>query len=131
MKTINLVTLVDFMEDFLFAKIDIEEKLIELGKINNRRPFQEFLIHITTNQCMYMHNKSVIPFTVIQGKNHNYLFYTYENKDNNKTFNDMYELLEKIDFDVTKLVKISNLELLDVDLDNDKFFIYDGQYHRV
>ena len=29
MKTINLVTLVDFMEDFLFAKIDIEEKLIE------------------------------------------------------------------------------------------------------
>ena len=43
----------------------------------------------------------------------------------------MYELLEKIDFDVTKLVKISNLELLDVDLDNDKFFIYDGQYHRV
>ena len=85
MKTINLVTLVDFMEDFLFAKIDIEEKLIELGKINNRRPFQEFLIHITTNQCMYMHNKNVIPFTVIQGKNDNYLFYTYENKDNNKT----------------------------------------------
>jgi hypothetical protein len=125
------MTISEYMEDFYMAKIDIETKLIEQGKIKERRPLQEFITEITTNQCVYMHGKHVIPFTMLPGKSDNYLIYTYDDKNDKHSFNDLHNKLKVIEYDLTRLKKVPQMDLLTVDLNNDTFFILDGNYYRI
>ena len=65
MIALNINTLSDFPEDLIVAKMDIEAKLLEDGKIKDKQTFQDFVANLALQDSVFMSGKNVIPFRFI------------------------------------------------------------------
>jgi len=132
MLKISLNNIGDFPEDFILAKKDIEEYLIENNIIQERKKLEDFILYLNIQENIFIYGKQTIAFKIMKGKMNEYLIYTYGNEETISS--DLEILLEKlnsIDFDLSRLKKSSIEELLTGDLDNPKLFMINTQFYSV
>jgi hypothetical protein len=130
MIALNVNTLGDFPEDLIMAKMDIEAKLLEDGIIKEKQPFQDFIMTLALQDCVYMKGRDVIPFRFIEGKKDKYLIYVNDDTNHGDLFEDLVGRLRGVNFDVTKFVKQDIDMMLKHDLDKDQLFIINGHYYQ-
>lgn len=130
MIALNINTLSDFPEDLIIAKMDIEAKLLEDGKITDKQTFQDFVANLALQDSVFMSGKNVIPFRFINGKKETYLIYVNDDTKHKDVFESMLTKLKVVKFDVSKLNKQSIDQMLAHDLDKDELFIVKGQYYQ-
>ena len=130
MIALNINTLSDFPEDLIMAKMDIEAKLLEDGKIKDKQTFQDFIANLALHDSVFMSGKNVIPFRFINGKKETYLIYVNDDTKHKDVFESMLTKLKVVKFDVSKLNKQSIDQMLAHDLDKDELFIVKGQYYQ-
>ena len=58
MIALNINTLSDFPEDLIVAKMDIEAKLLEDGKIKDKQTFQDFVANLALQDSVFMSGKN-------------------------------------------------------------------------
>ena len=118
MIALNINTVSDFPEDLIIAKMDIEAKLLEDGKITDKQTFQDFIINLALHDSVFISGKNVIPFRFINGKKETYLIYVNDDTKHEDVFNSMIARLKNVKFDITKLNKQSIDQMLAHDLDS-------------
>lgn len=117
MKYILINSIGEYPEDFLFAKVDIERKLIEDGEIEKRMKLEEFIIFLNIQDKVYMNNQRSIAFSILEGLNDNYVFYSFlDTTDDKELFDKFVSALERKKFKFDKLSEIEPLELLNPDV---------------
>lgn len=117
MKYILINSIGEYPEDFLFAKVDIEKKLIEDGEIEKRMKLEEFILFLNIQDKVYMNNQKSIAFSVLEGLNDNYVFYSFlDAVDDKELFDKFTSALERKKFKFDKLSEIEPLELLNQDV---------------
>ena len=114
---IDLAKLDDNINDIILAKIDIENSL----GIENQS-LTKFLSTIKFDK-VYIYDDVNIAFDLINGNNSIYILYTINNSDEDKTkaFKEMKSRLEQISFDLSKLIEVDEMSL--VNLENDDIHI--------
>lgn len=121
------------IEDFVIAKNKIEKPLIENEEIEKKMTITEFISYINLKNNVYCTNdedKSVIPFE-IKKPNKEELVIIYSSIASDNINNEFKKELEKIDFDLSKLNKISELDILNgtIDLTTRNYFILNGDFY--
>lgn len=117
MKYILINSIGEYPEDFLFAKVDIERKLIEDGEIEKRMKLEEFIIFLNIQDKVYMNNQRSIAFSILEGLNDNYVFYSFlDTTDDKELFDKFVSALERKKFKFDKLSEVEPLELLNPDV---------------
>ena len=121
------------IEDFVIAKTKIEQPLIESEKIKKKMSITEFIEYIDlTNNVYCVANKehSVIPF-VINKPTNNDLVVLYSSTCENKYIDEFKKDLERINFNLSKLKSISQLDILNniIDLNKQNYFIINQQFY--
>jgi hypothetical protein len=114
---IDLAKLDDNINDIILAKIDIENSI----GIENQS-LTKFLSTIKFDK-VYIYDDINIAFDLINGNNSIYILYTINNPDEDKTkaFKEMKSRLEQISFDLSKLIEVDEMSL--VNLENDDIHI--------
>ena len=117
MKYILINSIGEYPEDFLFAKVDIERKLIEDGEIEKRMKLEEFIIFLNIQDKVYMNNQRSIAFSILEGLNDSYVFYSFlDTTDDKELFDKFVSALERKKFKFDKLSEVEPLELLNPDV---------------
>ena len=117
MKYILINSIGEYPEDFLFAKVDIERKLIEDGEIEKRMKLEEFIIFLNIQDKVYMNNQRSIAFSILEGLNDSYVFYSFlDTTDDKELFDKFVSALERKKFKFDKLFEVEPLELLNPDV---------------
>ena len=117
MKYILINSIGEYPEDFLFAKVDIERKLIEDGQIEKRMKLEEFIIFLNIQDKVYMNNQRSIAFSILEGLNDSYVFYSFlDTTDDKELFDKFVSALERKKFKFDKLSEVEPLELLNPDV---------------
>lgn len=114
----------EYLEDFLFAKVDVEKKLLEDNIIEKRMKLEDFILYLDLQNKIYMKGQKSIAFNILEGLNDTYIFYSFLDLPDDKLFKAFSTKLEKIKYNFSKLTKLSNMDLLEVGtLDNDMFIL--------
>ena len=114
----------DYLEDFLFAKVDVEKKLLEDNVIEKRMKLEDFILYLNIQDKVYMKNQKSIAFNILKGLNDTYVFYSFLETPDEELFKAFSNKLEKINYKFSKLTKMSNMDLLEEGvLDNDIFIL--------
>lgn len=128
MKYIAINTIGDYPEDFLFAKVDVEHHLQETGKIENRMRLDEFILWLEMQKTIYIRNQHSIAFRITEGEKDAYVFYSLLDTDD-KLFEAFKAKLEGIKYDISKLNKITPVEIMNLDLDDAELFMIDNEMY--
>ena len=128
-KYIDLYQLNMFPEDLLLAKVDIEE----FNGVEERQPITEFIKTLAFNN-VFSTNGKMVAFSIAEGKKFNYVMYSFMDNigSSDKTaFDGLKSKLEKINYDLTKLTKKSNQEIIsDEDvLSNGDYFLIGNDFY--
>lgn len=114
----------EYLEDFLFAKVDVEKKLLEDNIIEKRMKLEDFILYLDLQNKIYMKGQKSIAFNILEGLNDTYIFYSFLDLPDDELFKAFSAKLEKIKYNFSKLTKLSNMDLLEVGaLDNDMFIL--------
>lgn len=114
----------EYLEDFLFAKVDVEKKLLEDNIIEKRMKLEDFILYLDLQNKIYMKGQKSIAFNILEGLNDTYIFYSFLDLPDDELFKAFSTKLEKIKYNFSKLTKLSNMDLLEVGaLDNDMFIL--------
>lgn len=114
----------DYPEDFLFAKVDVEKKLIEDGEIEKRMKLEDFILYLNIQNKIYMNNQKGIAFSILSGLNEDYVFYNFlDADDNDGLFDSFKEKLESMKYDLSNLKELEPMQLLEPDVINGEFFM--------
>lgn len=114
----------DYPEDFLFAKVDVEKKLIEDGEIEKRMKLEDFILYLNIQNKIYMNNQKGIAFSILSGLNEDYVFYNFlDAGDNDGLFDSFKEKLESMKYDLSNLKELEPMQLLEPDIINGEFFM--------
>ena len=126
MKYISISTIGEFPEDFLFAKVDVEKKLLEDKKIEQRMKLDEFIIYLNIQHTIYLKGQKSIAFRYIEGKDDNYVFYNFLDNVNDDTFFEGFKKkIEKLKFNFSSLQKVSNIDMLQEGFLDGEFIMLD------
>lgn len=106
MKFINIGKLYE-IDDFILAKMEIEKHLLETGKIEKKMPLQDYIKFLDIAKTIYVSEKGITPFSIIEINDTIYIHYTTENDDLD------FEEFEKIvyKYKENKLEKIDMFQL--------------------
>ena len=120
------------IEEFVIAKNKIEQPLIDSEKIEKKMSIKEFIDYIDLSKSVYLLNdkeNSVIPFN-IQNPTENDIVVIYSStiKDD-KLIEDFKNNLKRIDFDLSKLTKHSQLDLLNGNFQDNQYFIINNEFY--
>lgn len=122
------------IEDFVIAKAKIEAPLIESGEIEKKMSITKFIDYINLSKNIYLLNdkaKSVIPFE-IRKPNDEDLVIIFSSTANEEKTNQFKDDLKKIDYDLSKLEHIEQLDLINgnVDLSARNYFMINGEFYK-
>ena len=112
MEFISVNSIGEYLEDFLFAKVDIEKKLLEEEKIEKRMKLEDFIIYLNLQEKVYMKGQRSIAFNILSGLNNDYVFYSFLDEANEELLNSFKEKLKKIKYNFSNLNKMTNIDLI-------------------
>jgi len=130
MKYILLNIIDDFPEDLLFAKVDVEKKLIEDNIIEKRFRIDEFIIYLNVQNNIYLKEQKGIAFRYIQGKNDDYIFYNFIDEEDPELFESFKRKVESLKFDFSSLTKASNLDMIQEGFLNNEIFMINFNIYK-
>lgn len=130
MKYILLNIIDDFPEDLLFAKVDVEKKLIEDNIIEKRFRIDEFIIYLNVQNNIYLKGQKGIAFRYIQGKNDDYIFYNFIDEEDPELFESFKRKVESLKFDFSSLTKASNLDMIQEGFLNNEIFMINFNIYK-
>ena len=124
MEYILINSLGDYPEDFLFAKVDVEKKLIEDEKIDKRMRLEDFVLFLNIQNTVFMNDQKGIAFSIQKGLDNDYVFYNFlDNEDTDNTLSLFKKRLENMNYDLSKVRKLEPMELIQPDVLNGDLFL--------
>jgi len=130
MKYISINTIGEFPEDFLFAKVDIERKLLEDNEISSRMRIDEFIVYLNIQKTIYMKGQKSIAFRYIQGLDDSYVFYNFLDKEDQELFESFKNKVEKLKFNFSSLKPIDNADMLTEGFIDNEFIMLDFKLYK-
>lgn len=131
MKYISISTIGEFPEDFLFAKVDVERKLLEDKEIEQRMKLEEFIVYLNIQKTIYMKGQKSIAFRYIEGKDDNYVFYSFLDKVDNKNFFEGFKnKIEKLNFDFSSLKQVEPTDMLEEGFLDKEYIMLDFKMYK-
>jgi len=120
-----------YPEDFLFAKVDIEKKMIEDGKIEKRMKIEDFFTSLDIQNSIYMKDQKGIAFSIQEGLDDSYIFYHFLDEEDDELFESFKKKLEKMKYSISKdsLTKPEPMQLLDPDFLSKELFMLDFEIY--
>jgi len=125
----NINKINENVEDFVIAKNKIEMDLIEEEKIEKKMTISEFLNYVNLQHSIFAINEKtliVIPFQITKLENKDIVI-IYSSSTNEEHENEFKDKLKSINYDVTKLNKIDELQMLENTFE--KYFIINNQFY--
>ena len=125
----NINKINENVEDFVIAKNKIEMDLIEEEKIEKKMTISEFLSYVNLQYSIFAINEKtliVIPFQITKLENKDIVI-IYSSSTTEEYENKLKEKLKSINYDLTKLNKIDELQMLENTFE--KYFIIDNQFY--
>lgn len=124
----NINNINENVEDFVIAKSKIEKPLLDKEEIKKKMSIKEFIEYIDLTKNIYIlndSNNSAIPFNIYTNKNEYIIIYSSINNNDNS----FKEYLENINYDLNNLKQISELKVINGELDNTPYFIIDNKFY--
>lgn len=131
MKEICLNNLGTFPEEFVLAKVDVENLLIEDKFIENKMSLEEFIQYLQLQNTVYLNGTQTIAFRYIKGKTSDYIFYTFsDEKTQEEAITRLKDKLSEIKYDFTKLKKLNMSDFSDFDFSNYDMFLIGQSFYK-
>jgi len=106
----------------IMAKQDIENKLIEEGKLDDYTKLDQFILSLKLQETIYVKENTVIPFKIYSNE---YLFTLGKKED----INELVSILEEMKYDLSLLKEISIMEVYLGELTkHPTYFIVNSKY---
>lgn len=106
----------------IMAKQDIENKLIEEGKLDDYTKLDQFILSLKLQETIYVKENTVIPFKIYSDE---YLFTLGKKED----INELVSVLEEMKYDLSLLKEISIMEVYLGELaKHPTYFIVNSKY---
>ena len=106
----------------IMAKQDIENKLIEEGKLEYYTKHDQFILSLKLQETIYVKENAVIPFKIYSDE---YLFTLGKKED----INELVSVLEEMKYDLSLLKEISIMEVYLGELTkHPTYFIVNSKY---
>lgn len=106
----------------IMAKQDIENKLIEEGKLEDYTKLDQFILSLKLQETIYVKENAVIPFKIYSDE---YLFTLGKKED----INELVSVLEEMNYDLSLLKEISIMEVYLGELTkHPTYFIVNSKY---
>jgi len=128
----NINRINEEVEEFVIAKNKIEQPLIDNEELEKKMSIQEFLDYIDLTKHVFVsndeHNIS-IPFAIYNpSKNVKVIIYSLE--ENVEKYTQIFkDNLEKINYDINKLTKITQLEILQGIIQDKSYYIINDEFY--
>lgn len=130
MKFICINNLGEFPEDFLFAKVDVEKYELENDIIKERRKLEDFILSLNLQDSIYLFKSKTISFSIKKGLEDSYIFYNILDPDKEgKLFDKFKSKISSMNYSLKKLTKISNMDLMEIDLDKKDLFMLKQEFY--
>lgn len=126
----ELININDNIENLFVAKKNIEDYLIDNGDITEKMTINKFIeyLHIGDNAFVNHTQDIIIPFTIINTNKTRYIFNVCNNEDELKMLS---STLSSIEYDISKLNKVSITDIFNNKLSNKDFFIIKKNYYII
>ena len=126
MKQHSIINITKDFEDLIIIKNKIDDINNEKNGTNIRTSIEDFIVGLNMNYSVFVHADEVIPFSIVEVEDHDYIFCVIDNNDNVDIFEKM---LKNIDYDISNLTKVN----MNTILENDNFFksdhfLINGEY---
>lgn len=109
-KKINLINI----EDIIISKSEIDNYLIESGKLEEKTTLEEFITNYITPNCIYIYSgQDSIPFGIYTYGDTKYITYVSDNEQTKKISNVLFALLSSIKYDINNLHEINNQYIIE------------------
>jgi hypothetical protein len=130
MKFICINNIGDFPEDFLFAKVDVEKYELENNIIEERRKLEDFILSLNLQDSIYLFKSKTISFSIKKGLEDSYIFYNILDQDpEGKLLEKFKSKISSMNYSLKKLTKISNVDLIDMDLEKKDLFMLKQEFY--
>ena len=114
------------IEDIIIAKIEIDKNNPD---INERSPLQEFINTYCKVSWIILYKNFYIPFEIKTIFGNEYIFYSSDSTEEKEV---LFNFLNKIKNNISNLNKISNKDLIENGLQEDKLYvIINNEYFQV
>lgn len=131
MKEICLNDLGTFPEEFILAKIDIENLLLEDNEIENKMDLESFISYLQIQNNVYINGNQTVAFKYIKGKTSDYLFYSFTNeKTKEEAISKLKDKLVSIKYDFNNLTKLNMSDFSNFDFENIDMFLINQQFYK-
>lgn len=126
----ELININDNIENLFVAKKNIEDYLIDNGDITEKMTINKFIeyLHIADNAFVNHTQDIIIPFTIINTNKTRYIFNVCNSEDESKILS---SALSSIEYDISKLNKVSITDIFNNKLSNKDFFIIKKNYYII
>lgn len=139
MKNINLLDTESMVEGLVLMKMDIEALDPDAPKLT----LNEFISSMNMDYSVFVHDGTIVPFTVMHGKADDYFVYcaapvdsslpkTIANSKAEKALAELESKLEAMKYDLSKLEKKTIVDMANAYGDmmsGASYFILDGEYY--
>lgn len=139
MKKINVMTIEDNLEDVVMMKADVESLVDQ----SEKKSFNEFISGLMVASKIFVHNGTIIPFTIVEGASETYFVYCASQYDGNivgenlakkisEAVSELDMKLSSIKYDFSKLSKKSVVDMVSLGVDvmnSATYFIIDDEYY--
>lgn len=126
----ELININDNIENLFVAKKNIEDYLIDNGDITEKMTINKFIeyLRIADNAFVNHIQDIIIPFTIINTNKTRYIFNVCNSEDESKILS---SALSSIEYDISKLNKVSITDIFNNKLSNKDFFIIKKNYYII
>ena len=138
MKKVNLLDIENNLEDIVMMKMDVES--LQEG---NKKPFNEFMSNLQVSSTIFVHNGTIIPFTIVNGATDTYFVHCASPYDSSivgeqlsKKITEAMSVLDAkladIGYDFSKLSKKSVVDMVNLGVDvmnSATYFIINDEYY--
>ena len=127
----NINKINEDVETFVIVKSKIESWKIEEGLIKEKNTIQEYIASLGLEKNIFMSNDQdnlTIPFNIFKtGYGEFCIVYCYDKNDDNYT--KFLDRIEKIKYDLTKLTKINQIDVIQGSLGDNSYFIINQEFY--
>lgn len=126
----ELININDNIENLFVAKKNIEDYLIDNGDITEKMTINKFIEYLRFGDNAFVNHIQdiIIPFTIINTNKTRYIFNVCNSEDESKILS---SALSSIEYDISKLNKVSITDIFNNKLSNKDFFIIKKNYYII
>lgn len=125
----NINNINENVEDFVIAKSKVEKPLLDNNELDRKMSIQEFIEYVNLTKNIFIlnnTNNNAIPFNIYENKNEYVIIYSSINDKDDDIFK---KNLEKIEYNLDNLKEISEMNIINGELNNKPYFIINNKFY--